>query len=47
MKSNGYQFWFEADGGKTKLQLPVNPETLNELLITAALRLRGLERLLF
>lgn len=28
MKSNGYQFWFEADGGKTKLQLPVNPETL-------------------
>ena len=22
MKSNGYQFWFEADGGKTKLQLP-------------------------
>lgn len=27
MNSDGYQLWFEADGGKTKVQLPVNPET--------------------
>lgn len=26
MKSNEYQLWFEADGGKLKVQLPVNPE---------------------
>ena len=28
MITNKYQFWFEADGGKTRLQLPVNPEKI-------------------
>ncbi len=28
MKREEYQLWFEADGGKTKLQLPVNPEKI-------------------
>lgn len=28
MKPNRYQLWFESDGGKLKVQLPVNPEKL-------------------
>ncbi|MCM1227687.1 MAG: hypothetical protein NC320_09780 [Clostridium sp.] len=28
MTTDKYQFWFETNGGKSKLQLPVNPEQI-------------------